>query len=150
MNSLEKWILIIVAFIVFIVVLYFLNKQLTIINMPGFQKTVLLFAIIILIGLLVFIGVSLKKKETQDWPPVIGDCPDYWVDTSGNGGNCVNVLNLGTCPSSKANTPLNVNFSTSNYQGSNGLCNKYNYAQQCGITWDGITYGGSSTNPCNT
>jgi hypothetical protein len=33
------------------------------------------------------------------------------------------------------------------YSGEDGLCNKYNWANTCGVTWDGITYG--VKNPCD-
>ena len=64
----------------------------------SFQKIILLIAIILLIIILVFIGIALSKSSSsQKWPPIIGDCPDYWIDMSGNGSKCVNTHNLGTC-----------------------------------------------------
>jgi hypothetical protein len=111
--------------------------------MNSFQKIVLIIAVVTLIVLLIFIGIILRNnKSTQSWPPVTGDCPDYWVDTSGNGGNCINVKNLGTCSS-------NMNFSNPTFTGSNGNCSKYQWATNCGVTWDGITYG-LINNPCDT
>jgi len=107
----------------------------------SFYTIVLTIAIILLIALLIFIGIALKSKSSQMWPPVIGDCPDYWVDTSGNGGNCENVKNLGTCPA-------NMNFTGSSFSGSGGNCSKYQWATSCGVTWDGITYG-VINNPCD-
>ena len=54
--------------------------------MATFQSTVLIIAIVILIIVLIIIGIVLNKGEkNQVWPPSVGDCPDYWVDTSGNG-----------------------------------------------------------------
>jgi len=147
MSSFEKIVLIIVFVILLVFIAFFLYKKLSF--MDNFQKIVLVIAIIILIALLLFICISLKNTQTQNWPPVIGDCPDYWVDTSGNGGNCVNVQNLGTCPSTTPGKPLSMNFSGSTYTGSSGLCNKFNYAQGCGITWDGVNYGGATANPCD-
>jgi hypothetical protein len=40
-----------------------------------------------------------------------------------------------------------MNFNTSAFTGSQGACNKYNWATKCNVTWDGITYGVS--NPCS-
>ena len=52
----------------------------------SFQKIVLIIAIIFLILFLVLIGTSLSNSNNDlDWPPVVGNCPDYWVDLSGNG-----------------------------------------------------------------
>ena len=53
--------------------------------MQTFQRFVLIVAIIILILLLLFIGFTLYKARKEIWPPLIGDCPDYWIDISGNG-----------------------------------------------------------------
>ena len=39
-------------------------------------------------------------------------------------------------------------FNTSEYTGTNGKCNKYKWADKCGVSWDGITYG--AKNPCLT
>jgi hypothetical protein len=147
MNNFEKIVLIIVFVILLIIIAVFLFNKLSFMN--NFQKIVLVIAIIILLALLVFISISLKSKQMREWPPVIGDCPDYWVDTSGNGGNCVNVQNLGSCVSSTSGKPLTMDFSGSNFSGSSGLCNKYNFANNCNVTWDGITYGGKSGSPCD-
>jgi hypothetical protein len=117
--------------------------------MLTFQKIVLFIAIIILILALVFIGYVLKKSHMSDWPPIIGDCPDFWTDLSGNGSKCVNVKNLGngTCKPSGNTKYLTMDFSQAPFTGGNGLCSKYKWAKNCGITWDGITYGVS--NPCD-
>jgi hypothetical protein len=110
--------------------------------MASFQKIVLTAAIVILIIALIFIGLALRAgQKNMSWPPVVGDCPDYWVDTKGSGANCVNVKNLGTCKTKS------MNFTTSNFTGSNGTCNKYTWATNCGVSWDGITYGVSD--PCD-
>lgn len=115
--------------------------------MEGFQKFILITAIIILIITLVVIGITLSKNGSSvQWPPLVPQCPDYWIlDGSGNDANCVNVKDLGTCKSvgSKHQT---MNFNSSAFTGTDGACNKYNWATKCNVTWDGITYGVS--NPC--
>lgn len=117
--------------------------------MQTFQKVVLFLAIIILILVLIFIGFSLHKARSAEWPPIIGDCPDYWVDMSGNGSHCVNVKDLGNgkCKPSGSQKHLTMDFSSAAFKGGNGLCAKYTWAQNCGVTWDGITYG--VNNPCD-
>ena len=110
--------------------------------MNGFQKIVLITAIVVLIIALAFIGFAISSATNQVWPPMIPNCPDYW-DVDGS-GNCLNTLNLGTC--NLNNSPMS--FNTSTYTGSNGLCAKYKWANNCGVTWDGITYG--VNNPCAT
>ena len=117
----------------------------------NFQKIILTIALIVLIILLVVIGVALSKAaSSESWPPVVGDCPDYWVDLSNNGAKCSNVKDLGksTCLSGVASGHhLEMDFSGAPYIGSMSLCEKYKWANQCGVTWDGIT--SLSTNPCD-
>jgi hypothetical protein len=118
--------------------------------MEGFQKFVLFTAIIILIIALVFIGIALSTATSSiTWPPMIPECPDYWtIDGSGNAANCINVKDLGTCPPHGNEKHLKMNFNIPAFTGSNELCAKYNWANKCGVTWDGITYG--VANPCQT
>ena len=112
--------------------------------MANFQRTIIYIGIILLIIIIIIVGYTLATKKTPvQWPPLVGDCPDYWVDTSGNGGNCVNTKGLGTCTASGSS----MNFSIAPYTGSNGICNKYKWASKCDITWDGITSG--VPNPCD-
>jgi len=115
--------------------------------MATFQKIILYSAIIILIITLVIIGMALSNaSSSQTWPPMVTQCPDYWiVDGS---GICVNTQDLGTCSPSGNDKHLQMDFSTSDYTGSQGPCNKYTWATNCGVTWDGITYG--VTNPCQS
>jgi hypothetical protein len=115
--------------------------------MEGFQKIVLFIAIILLIIALVFIGISLSYSKDPEWPPMIPQCPDYWlIDGSGNNTTCTNIKDLGTCPPQNGSKHLVMNFNTPVYTGANWVCSKYTWATNCGLTWDGITYG--VNNPC--
>ena len=117
--------------------------------MEAFQKIVLFSAIIILIIALVIIGIALMYSKNQVWPPMTPECPDYWVsDGSGNNSTCTNVKDLGTCPASSGSQHLVMNFNNPRFTGAQGVCSKYTWANRCGITWDGITYG--VNNPCQT
>ena len=116
----------------------------------GFQKIVLISAIIALIVTLVIIGITLSyKKSNVVWPPMLPSCPDYWIsDGSGNKAKCINVQDLGTCPAQSGAPHQIMDFTGANFTGSNGLCAKYTWANNCNVAWDGITYGVS--NPCTT
>lgn len=122
--------------------------------MGSFQSIVVVIAILLLIGCLIFIGIALvktKKDADGQWPPIVGECPDYWIDSSGNGSNCINVRDLGTCKTggngvSPGGQHLAMNFTVAPYVGSAGTCAKYTWANNCGVTWDGITSG--IVNPC--
>ena len=114
-----------------------------------FQKIVLIMAIILLIIILVVIGVSLSKSRIENnWPPMVGECPDYWVDMSGNGEECLNSNSLGRCNISNGLNKNAMNFNQLPFTGDNGNCSKYRWATSCGVTWDGITSG--VKNPCDT
>ncbi len=107
--------------------------------MLTFHKVVLGIAIILLVLILALIGYSLSYSTAVNWPPIVGDCPDYWVDLSGNGKGCYNSYSLGSidCKNTKI-----IDFS--DYTD----CQKFEWATGCNITWDGITSG--VLNPCTT
>ena len=117
----------------------------------NFQKIVLIISIIVLLVILVVIGIMLSKsKSEENWPPVVGECPDYWVDMSGNGEACVNTHSLGRCnilgnPNDQMKNAMN--FNQLPFTGDNGNCSKYRWATACKVTWDGITSG--VKNPCD-
>jgi hypothetical protein len=114
--------------------------------MATFQKIILYSAIIILIIILIIIGISFRYAKKEQWPPLLPECPDYWIaDGSGNNTQCINVKDLGSCPAN-GTKHLTMNFNNAPFVGSNGNCAKYTWANRCNVTWDGITYG--ANNPC--
>jgi hypothetical protein len=63
----------------------------------NFQRIVIIIAIIMLIGAMVFIGYALYRQSSDvAWPPKMPKCPDYWnLDAN---GNCVKPTGYtGTC-----------------------------------------------------
>ena len=116
----------------------------------NFQKTILVVATLVLIVLLVVIGYTLSKTDSSEtWPPIVGACPDYWIDLSGNGEACVNSHKLGKCNLPGDDKDNNtMNFNQSPFNTATGLCSKYKWANNCEVTWDGITTG--IANPCDT
>ena len=114
-----------------------------------FQKIILSIASVFLLLILVFIGIALTKSRYDSvWPPVVGDCPDFWVDMSGNGEACYNSKSLGKCNIPSDADKNVMNFNQPPFNSNDGVCSKYNWAKGCDITWDGITSGVS--NPCDT
>jgi hypothetical protein len=110
--------------------------------METFQKIVLYTAIIMLIIMLVFIGIYFGNAQQEQWPPLVPECPDYWIsDGSGNNQQCINIKDLGVCPPKSGDRHLKMNFNSDLFAGSNGTCAKYNWANTCKVTWDGLTYG---------
>lgn len=101
----------------------------------SFQRLVMLIAGIVLLVALIFMGYAIyAQRWTRKFPPVVGQCPDYWElqrDSSGK-GVCVNAMDLGSCKS-------NMNFNLPPYNGIDGMCRKAQWARGCNLTWDGIT-----------
>lgn len=104
----------------------------------NFQKIVVVTAIVILIGLLTWIGYTMYNNEYNvKFPPVSSECPDYW--TSKN-NLCYNDKDLGNCNTGKNNM---MNFNTAFFKGDQGICRKARWARRCGVTWNGVTNAGS-------
>ena len=102
----------------------------------NFQKTTIMVgSIALIILLLVFAYQIYNEKYKSVYPPVVSECPDFWENNSNdNPSRCFNVKNLGSESCAKT-----MDFSQSSWTGSEGSCNKYKWAKECDITWDGIT-----------
>jgi len=104
--------------------------------MANFQSIVMSVATILLIICLIMIGIALAKSSSDtQYPPVVADCPDYWLDLGDVGGaDCTNVKNLGG-----ENCSNTMDFTKSIWTGDDGLCNKSKWAKACDLAWDGVT-----------
>ena len=100
----------------------------------SFQKTVFMIAVVLFILIMTVIGVLMtKSKAGMEFPPEIGNCPDYWelIDVDGE-KVCSNVKNLGTCTQKEMKPTA--------YK---SRVEKCNWAKKkCNIAWDGITNQG--------
>jgi hypothetical protein len=115
----------------------------------SFQNSVLMIAAITLLILLGISAYTFSQVSSEaTWPPIVANCPDYWVDLLGDGKACYNSKSLGSCNIPKTDDKNVMNFDISPFNGDDGACKKYDWANKCGVTWDGITYG--VTNPCDT
>lgn len=113
--------------------------------------------VIFLIFCVVLLFTYAKENEIWRLPPQ--SCPDYWVEEA---GQCYNIKGMGKCSSQNigefSETDINMNVDKNKYyfmdfdtlDGGNTSCNKQKWANKCGISWDGITYGYGKTNPCST
>ena len=99
----------------------------------NFQYSILILAIVLLILGTIVLSYSIKSSiKSKKWPPNVSNCPDYWLDPSGDGSSCQSTdVNTGSGDLCSGT----VNFSTYNE------CEKYNISNECGIYWDGINYG---------
>jgi hypothetical protein len=143
--------------------------------MDSFNIIVLAVAVVFLIiGLTSFALLLKKAKTTSPYPKAPAACPDYWdvsmnpdgtywckvpssitgdsltqLKTYNNGAGTVNTSDITT----DAAGSTYYNFSSSNWSGATGLCNKYKWAktnsytlkQNAPTSWDGIT---NVTAPC--
>jgi len=117
-----------------LILIIFAILGIIIINSKHFYKGIAIMATLILIVILLLMGYSLNKfKHTKRFPPVIANCPDYWIsDSSG----CSNPKNLGTLTNSCTGP---MDFDTDHYNNATGHCKKSEWAKNCSLTWQGIT-----------
>ena len=104
----------------------------------NFYKIICIIAIIILIVSLAGVGVALQNS-TKDviYPPNISKCPDFYTYNEVSG--CTTIYK-----NSNDSDCNNVYFTDITYNNpgmgkTSGLCKKKEWAQSCGVNWDGIT-----------
>ncbi len=99
--------------------------------MNGFQKTVLIVAIVILMLALIVLGVLIYNSRNSDaYPPDIGNCPDYFELRQNQGKEmCFNVHGLGNGDSASCTW----------FEPTNNVKAEKAFAEACGLTWDGVT-----------
>lgn len=114
----------------------------------NFQQTVLLVAGIFLVVMFIIIIVSfLLVNKKSKYPPIVGECPDFWemqIDPTDNKPKCINPHRLGNitttgCDGSK-------DFNTIDFSGIDGNCRKATWARNCNLSWDGLT---NNSNVCS-
>lgn len=100
----------------------------------SFQSTVLIVSSIILVLMLLVVTYLIyKQKNSMLWPPEVSQCPDYWKVVGTD--KCENVLGLGE------GKCMNADFSGADWKGAGGLKKKSEWAENCGVVWDGISNG---------
>ena len=92
--------------------------------------SVLMLIMIIILAAVAY-GETAKNMKDVEFPPYVSNCPDFWEET--DGGVCKNTHSLGDPIVNK------VRPATKNWNGLTGDCNKYRWANNKGLTWDGIT-----------
>ena len=135
-------------------------------NIGEFQTNVIkIVGISLLISVIIFSIMIFFINREEKFPPVIADCPDYWITSklfdndnnlniienghvrrevkkmnlsNNSESQCVNVKNLGSKYCSKI-----MNFNNIPYSSTDGNCAKYKWATSCDLTWDGITNNNS-------
>jgi hypothetical protein len=105
----------------------------------SFQRVVVTIAIVILILSLIVLGIVIFNARNKDqYPPEMGNCPDYFVMKQKNSNSdaggvntemCYNKHNLGN--KSQGCEWFDPKDATNKERGA--------FAKQCGVTWDGVT-----------
>ena len=80
------------------------------------------------------------SEMKENWPPVIGPCPDYWIVSSDN-TKCKNMYGIGELPQNHIyedtdnnNTGGPINKRTK----PTGLTKRCEWALKNGVPWEGI------------
>ena len=111
----------------------------------NFQKKALGVALLILTFCIAVMSYANFKNQAIEFPPLINDCPDYFVhdpDAAG-GATCTATSGVYSATDSRFIT-LTGDFLPTN---ANSMCKKKAWAQENAVTWDGIT-NDISLSPC--
>jgi hypothetical protein len=106
----------------------------------NFYKSISILALVVLICCLAFVSVALQSSSKDNvFPPNVSECPDFFVKTTDSGSTTC-VANY-AAPDSSC-TPKS--FDDQKYRNpgmgpTSGVCEKKQWAKECGVNWDGIT-----------
>jgi hypothetical protein len=105
-----------------------------------FISTIL--SVLLLLAIMAVVMYYSNKK--QIFPAIFQPCPDYYnMDASGNCNINTSIWNIGVTKSSRTDLSCDkVNFSKLTNPGigpTSAICSKQRWAQDCTVTWDGIT-----------
>jgi hypothetical protein len=104
-----------------------------------YYKNLLISTILSAILLLAIVAIIIyTTKDKVLYPPIISDCPDYY--NLNDAGKCINT---GVWKNTESSCDI-IDFSGNIYGAAgtdktSGLCKKKLKAQDCKITWDGVT-----------
>ena len=101
-------------------------------------KTIFISTIVVLVATLSLVAYILSvTKKKYIYPPHLNNCPDYYQKNSF--GDCYDKNNVFH---DLDNVCFRENFNKYNNSGTgleSGLCKKKQWANNCKVSWDGIT-----------
>jgi len=101
----------------------------------NFYTLTIIITVLILIGLLTWIGITMTgAKKQQTFPLTQNLCPDGW--TSDGNGFCSQPRSE-IAPNRGPGQPNNIVQDILNYTG--GICGAQKWASDNKISWDGVT-----------
>jgi hypothetical protein len=100
--------------------------------MDSFYLTVILIAVVMLIGILTYLGMQMAKASSEaPFPPAASTCPDYW--TTNDDGSCTaGTKNLGIFSSGYTIKPQSLVTT-----GGSLSCTLQKWANSNSVVWDG-------------
>ena len=115
--------------------------------MAAFQNNVVRIATIVFIAFMALVSLMLLlAKQNQQFPPMYPTCPDYYKLVNEGGPKCdlqftamvPNISATGGDPAQPCNK-LNVGDGVYKGWSTDALKKKKKWANDCGVTWDGVT-----------
>ena len=114
--------------------------------MDTFYIIVLSIAVVLLILILTFVGIMMKRQDSSTvFPPTVNTCPDFWTVDA---GKCIiptpGSPNASASTSSSTDAPyasdgkIDPNDVKWSKDGS-AICNQRKWANKEGISWDGVS-----------
>jgi hypothetical protein len=107
----------------------------------GFYKLTIIIAIIHLIIFLAILGVIMSNSYSEKiYPNQLPTCPDFYTFDGSFCNADTNIYSFGS--TSVGCSSINMNVSSFKPDGTNstsGLCAKKTKANECKVSWDGIT-----------
>ena len=117
----------------------------------GFQKTVLIVALVILtLAIIVMATVISNNESKKKWPPEVATCPPFYKVHGENGIiSCKLDASdaIGNGDSNCQTKQMTVAGDNSKFISDQDKCN---WANGCGVHWDGITTSDCSTRDATT
>lgn len=99
-----------------------------------YYAILIVVALVILIGSLVFIGVKMSTTASiAPYPPVAYACPDYW-STDSNGKCIAGNVNVGGLYSGYSMDPGSIS-----YKGLSPICSKQKWSKTNNVVWSGVS-----------
>jgi hypothetical protein len=106
----------------------------------GFYKTTIIVAIIHLIIFLAILGVVMSNSYTEKiFPNQIQTCPDFYTFDGSYCNSNPNIYSFTSSANCQSIDMTNEDFKVKGTGENSGLCAKKTRAQECKISWDGIT-----------
>lgn len=108
--------------------------------MEPFYLIVLAVATVLLILILTYIGIKLRKsKKSIPFPPVANTCPDYWIADPSGCKIPTNNVNMGSYNGTDYVTTCTDESKCLDLTKLSTICQKKGFATSNGIIWDGVS-----------